>query len=875
MARFDFTLDTLNSPEEINNQISRDGPKSTTFMTSGQPNSLGQFTVYGLSEVLLRNSALSSESKVIELLGSVVTGGIVSIWDLLKGIPGIGGILPDQLTEAAEKINPDGGYAADGQTGGFGGIPGGGSAQAQAVIQIAREEIGTKENPPGSDIVKYSQWYPMPGKPWCAMFASWCLAQAGFEPGPITKQALTPLWVKEFRNAGRWTDVGQGDPAPGDLIFFNFDPANDAERLREHGNPVDHVGIVSHVEPDGTIVTIEGNCLRVTAPVLTPEGWVEIGNLQVGDIVCDPDGGTAKVTGVYNKGRQQLYRVHFGDGSYVDATADHLWTIEVPSGGHYVQKTITTQELEDFPRKRMLQIVPPEFPKKDLPLDPYLVGLLIGDGALSNKDSIRFTTQDEELLEAFRERGFAVNHVSRVGTKSHNPIDYTIRGISSLVRDLGLKGKRSWEKYIPEDYLWSSVEDRLNLLRGLMDADGSIDSVGRMEFCTTSKQLADDVQYLVRSLGGKVNVYKKANIFYTSPNQREPKVTRDAYILRNLRLPDGMNPFKLGRKAARVRQMKMWKHWGIRQVEKIDVDDVACISVDSQSNLYITKDFIPTHNTTAGRPENNGGAVLEKRYSSRHLIYGWGTPPYSSATVHPGPDGIFGTEDDVRLDAIGGNAPSPPASGGVGNISAGYQRWLSSAIQAAGVNTRTVNGWESKGAGNVDIYRPFVIVVHCTATKQYSSDFPTLNTVINGRSDLPGPLYNVLIGRFSGDAYIIAAGPTRNAGQGGWNGASHNAHTIGVAWEHDNLDEEISTTAYRNMVKTVAAISLRAGIAIENICGHKEWAPGRKTDPVFLNMDQFREHVLMRRSDLARQYGINIGSGSGTTDPERGTGVFA
>lgn len=272
-------------------------------------------------------------------------------------------------------------------------------------------------------------------------------------------------------------------------------------------------------------------------------------------------------------------------------------------------------------------------------------------------------------------------------------------------------------------------------------------------------------------------------------------------------------------------------------------------------------------NTSSRNYETNGGSVVRKTYgtNSRNRILGWGTPTYQSTGVAPGPDGELGTGDDITY------APVAPTTGGStsGSNAPGPLTWLAGDLQRAGLTVQTIPGWESKSTRDASSYNPFVMVVHMTAGKGYSSDFPSRDTVVNGRSDVAGPLYNVVIGRTSGDAYIVAAGSTNNAGSGSYKGATTNSHTIGLSLENDNLGEVVSTQAYRGLVRAAAAISLRYGIPIDNICGHREWAPNRKSDPVGIEMSVFRNDVLQRRGELARAgfgppaAGTGTGSGGG------------
>jgi hypothetical protein len=248
-------------------------------------------------------------------------------------------------------------------------------------------------------------------------------------------------------------------------------------------------------------------------------------------------------------------------------------------------------------------IRPVSLPDSNLDLDPYLLGLLLGDGGLTRagkSGAIRFTSKDQELVDAIRLRLPDGNELKHVAVS-----DYRFTGpyIINAVRSLGLAGAGSLTKHVPPQYLWASTEQRLALLRGLMDTDGSIDPSGRMEFCSISAQLAKDVQFLVQSLGGKVGIYLKTGITYTSPTQHEKKAARDAYILRNIRFPidNGIVPFRLERKAARLNTNpdRHMMGWAVKSVTPCEPEETVCICVSTPSRLYLTEHFIPTHNTNA------------------------------------------------------------------------------------------------------------------------------------------------------------------------------------------------------------------------------------------------------------------------------------
>lgn len=347
-------------------------------------------------------------------------------------------------------------------------------------------------------------------------------------------------------------------------------------------------------------------------PVLTPQGWKPIGDVKVGDRVFTQDGTETNVVDVFPQGMIHCYRFVFDDDSSVIVADDHLWSVQTSrerfrkdyNGKNGYRKanetygqwvTLTAKEIlerwgaapKNKQRVSIPVVRPVHFSKTDVPIDPYLLGLLLGDGGMSQQQ-ISFTTADKELVDAFVERGVAIH-----GAKS-NKYGYSVNAIRGNVKRLGLLGKRSWEKHIPSEYLWNDVETRVEILRGLMDTDGSIQGrSSNVEYCTTSKQLADDVVFLVQSLGGKARVSTKHPHFTHKGELREGRL---AYRI-DFRIP-GINPFRLKRKADLWKEKKRFTHNRILiRIEDAGHYDCTCIRVAHPSHLYVTRDFIVTHNS--------------------------------------------------------------------------------------------------------------------------------------------------------------------------------------------------------------------------------------------------------------------------------------
>lgn len=365
-----------------------------------------------------------------------------------------------------------------------------------------------------------------------------------------------------------------------------------------------------------------GKCQSLTEPVLTPTGFRKMGDLKVGDQVIGGDGQPCNVTGVFPQGERDIFRLTFDDGASTRCSEDHLWRVALGDNRFGKNRrnekweVKTLRELRSFggdnpePLKRAaVENVVSRMNKQKLPIDPYVLGAILGDGHIGSKHT-SFASIDDELLEVLRDRIPKVNDLRNYGRCS-----YTFTGgkkpgtLWRMLDDLGLTGKRAWEKSIPSVYLNNSVENRLALLRGLMDTDGGSGKKrkcangdtfgGTIEYCTTSPQLAKDVEFLVRSLGGKCKTSWRVT-HYTYKGER--KAGRPSARMR-IRI-ETFNPFLLKRKADLwVAPKSTANHRILHRIEPAGREECVCIAVDSPDHTYITNDFIVTHNTLAAEAE--------------------------------------------------------------------------------------------------------------------------------------------------------------------------------------------------------------------------------------------------------------------------------
>jgi phosphate starvation-inducible PhoH-like protein len=351
--------------------------------------------------------------------------------------------------------------------------------------------------------------------------------------------------------------------------------------------------------------------------VLTPDGFRPIGSLQVGDLVIGSNGLPTPVLGVYPQGRREVFRVRTQDGASTLCCGEHLWAVATRGDRRRGKplRVLETREMvgqlraAHYHRFELPLISQPvAFPSREVPLDPYALGLLLGDGSFSAKIT-GFTSTDPELLIALERT------IEGIELRQRSEFDYYLRHTAGgprlkvahpvrvALRELGLAGRRSAAKFVPEPYLYNSASVRLAVLQGLLDTDGGpVTQEGRtcrVQYCTTSPRLRDDVIFLVRSLGGIV-YWRTRPAAGRKPGHaqgRDVHYRSDAFVL-DMRLPAGIEPFRLTRKrelyntSGGGRPMRF-----IDSIEPAGEADTLCIQVAAADSLYVTDDFLVTHNT--------------------------------------------------------------------------------------------------------------------------------------------------------------------------------------------------------------------------------------------------------------------------------------
>ena len=349
--------------------------------------------------------------------------------------------------------------------------------------------------------------------------------------------------------------------------------------------------------------------------ILTPSGWKKMGDMKVGSVICGPDGLCRTVTNINDCGEHDVYIVRCTDGTSTKCSINHLWTVNNVFGRRRTLTIPTSEIIKDFKYKspggqtkfkyRIPKTKPIVFADGEkLPLHPYIVGVLLGDGSI-NTGCVTFSSADDEIIANVKERLPDGCVVTRDGEScGYRIVDIERYNKNSRARNAvssaQIYGERAENKRIPDIYKFASVLDRLECLHGLMDTDGSA-SGGTCTFHTCSKELADDVRFIVQSLGGAASLNVK-------PDHRG---YRDMHCL-HVVLPREFSFFKLSRKNKQVNSRSRQFGKTITSIEKVGREDVRCITVDKKDGLYLTDHCIVTHNSAHyERPEKIEAALGE------------------------------------------------------------------------------------------------------------------------------------------------------------------------------------------------------------------------------------------------------------------------
>jgi predicted ribonuclease YlaK len=353
----------------------------------------------------------------------------------------------------------------------------------------------------------------------------------------------------------------------------------------------------------------------------TPSGTKRLDELQVGDYVYDRMGKPTKILNIYPQGELDVYEVTFSDGRKSLCNDEHLWTYYTSKGNF---KTVTLREMldkglqskcGDFRYKIPVnQTI--EYDEKKFDIDPYVMGCFLGDGCCK-EIPLTISSNDEELVKEIAKLIYAKSYKRNsnnnyswtfyLSNSEHYKNNSNAEILRFQTKDffknyLHNVGVYSYEKSIPEEYKRGSVEQRFSLLQGLLDTDGAIDNAekGRVRFFSCSKKLIEDVQEVCWSLGLTTGIYQdKRTTKYTLGECYELSIQCEPLVKAKL--------FRLSRKKNIALQYikntegKNKFHYNtltIKDIKKLDrKESMRCIYVDNNEHLYLTEDYIVTHNT--------------------------------------------------------------------------------------------------------------------------------------------------------------------------------------------------------------------------------------------------------------------------------------
>ncbi len=370
-----------------------------------------------------------------------------------------------------------------------------------------------------------------------------------------------------------------------------------------------------------------GKALSLETDIPTPGGWRKMRDIHPGDYVFGKDGKPARVLVESEIFHKKMYVVKFDDGTEIEASADHLWTVQTkksratarrPIKGHTTWnnmrydlrasggwfETTTEGMSRDFGRARKdgkgteykyrVPIVEPvQYEEKKLPIDPYTFGVWVGDGT-NNTTVITCSKEDkDEMMKNIESCGHTTKWYERKQEAGGIGVDIVHKGqknpMREALRELGVFGNKD----IPDIYLQGSIEQRLLLLQGLMDTDGHCSKAGQCEFVQKDETIARKLHELVSSLGIRANIKKKK----ARCNGKDAGEVWRVLFWTDQKMP----AFKLERKKSRLKETlsERMNAKSIIDIQEIETEPSKCIAVDNADHLYLAgRGYTVTHNSS-------------------------------------------------------------------------------------------------------------------------------------------------------------------------------------------------------------------------------------------------------------------------------------
>lgn len=347
-----------------------------------------------------------------------------------------------------------------------------------------------------------------------------------------------------------------------------------------------------------------GKAAPLDSRILTPCGWVLMKDIKVNDDIIGKDGNFIKVTGVFPQGVKDVYKIHFNDKTWVETCKEHLWSVTTVRNRNF--KTLSLEQIKmslkedsyDLKRVFIPLVDPINFNAQPTNINPYLLGLLLGDGCIKFQRA-SLSTNDKEIIDLLPSLLPSGISCRKSGKFNYSLVSESRGKKNPLIRFLkayNLGNCGSSEKFIPNEYKYNTIQTRVEVLQGLMDTDGYIAKDGTLVYYTTSTQLKNDVRELVLSLGGTTKESWKQGRYKSPKTNLYVNCKQSCALVINL--PLSIIPFKLTRKKIRLKKVK--KYLPRRKIIKIEYSrstETQCISVSADNHLYVMDNYTVTHNT--------------------------------------------------------------------------------------------------------------------------------------------------------------------------------------------------------------------------------------------------------------------------------------
>ena len=329
-------------------------------------------------------------------------------------------------------------------------------------------------------------------------------------------------------------------------------------------------------------------------PTPTPNGYTRMGDLKVGDKVFDKYGNETEILNIFEQGKKEVFKITFSDNRTAYCCKEHLWTVKEPNG---VWKTKQLQDLLTDFRSTNYQIpvcCPVNFPEKKINENPWIIGYLLGSWSREDVLSLKREIENQNVRAT---PVFEEGYFKKILTKTLVSIDNFQSEIPNIVNDVVCKLDDTLK--IPNEYKVNSTSIRKDVLSGFIDACGSIKNINgeyKIEVCHSSIDLMMDIKWIVNSLG-----YSVSDIV------TEKKYDSKEYIYKMiLGIPEfefstffvaGYHKEVANEIASKVYGYDHEETLFIKNIEFSHVEECRCIMVDNDEHLYLTEDFIVTHNT--------------------------------------------------------------------------------------------------------------------------------------------------------------------------------------------------------------------------------------------------------------------------------------